>query len=220
MQKSIEVLKIICYTDFGEFNNCANVERSVSCANKKIVVALFLTALLIVCSFVDARGNNQPVSLQSNLAETLVDTRDADPTFDAHEAMSEDIWRQLESASKEAVAAYDGLTGEITGHTQRQRRMSHTFQRGKKRHLYSCENLPCLTGKSLAHPAVSAVNTGSKQIPLPYYGVVSINESLGTGDLGMYAMSDSELCKTVYRLHSRKSTQQYFLHTPFPLWAS
>ncbi len=114
MQKSIEVLKIICYTDFGEFNNCANVERSVSCANKKIVVALFLTALLIVCSFVDARGNNQPVSLQSNLAETLVDTRDADPTFDAHEAMSEDIWRQLESASKEAVVAYDGLTGEIT----------------------------------------------------------------------------------------------------------
>ena len=34
------------------------------------------------------------------------------------------------------------------------------FSRNK--HNDSCENLPCLTGKSLPHPAVSAVNTGSK----------------------------------------------------------
>ena len=29
------------------------------------------------------------------------------------------------------------------------------------KHNDSCENLPCLSGKSLAHPPVSAVNTGS-----------------------------------------------------------
>ncbi len=93
--------------------------------------------------------------------------------------------------------------------------MSHTFQKGKKRHLYSCENLPCLTGKSLAHPAVSAVNTGSKQIPLPYYGVVSINESLGTGDLGMYAMSDSELRKTVTVCAPARAHSNTFCIPPF-----
>ena len=30
---------------------------------------------------------------------------------------------------------------------------------------YSCENAPCLAGKSLVHPASSAVNTGSKRPP-------------------------------------------------------
>ncbi len=29
-----------------------------------------------------------------------------------------------------------------------------------------CENLPCLTGKSLAHPVVLAVNTGSERLML------------------------------------------------------
>lgn len=51
---------------------------------------------------------------QNISGEAFIDTSFADPTFDAREALGDDVLRKLESVSEEASVAYNGLTGEIT----------------------------------------------------------------------------------------------------------